>query len=230
MYTVYRLQTGRSEHAMTVLSDGRLCVIGGCSPPGSGNSIRSVEVVDVTKGVSTEVGQLQYGWCINLVCCGFGDKVVVCGAVDDQGKQYIQVWDVPTSRTTHTISLLHSGFSLMNGAVHVGSHLVVVAYNYTCVCDVQDLLQGKSGCVRSSDNYITPNKRCSVVLTSDKQRMMLLGGEPKDGKPTHYVYEAAVQDVINNTRGGWRQVNTPWTLGDCLMHGGYTVSNITLPK
>ncbi len=43
---------------------------------------------------STEVGQLRYGWCDNLVCCTVDKVVLVCGTLDDQDHQSIQVLDV----------------------------------------------------------------------------------------------------------------------------------------
>ena len=78
------------------------------------------------------------------------------------------------------------------------------------------------------DNYVSPNWLCSVVVSSDEQKIMLLGGAPRSNKPKRYVYTAAIADVLHNTKAGWIRVKTPWPLGNCMMWGGYDVANITI--
>ena len=222
---VCRLQTGRSNHALAVVRVGRLCVLGGESPPGILTYTSSVEEVNVRTRCSTEVGHLMYRECANLVCCSVEDKVLVCGARDDQANHYIQVWDMAMATTRHTIKLPYRGYSYVFGAVHAHGHLVLVARRYTCVCPMEDILQGQADRARLCDNFVSPTYMCSVVVSCDNQRLMLLGGESES---KHYVYEAAINDVLHNI-GGWRCVDTPWLLGDCGMIGGYDVAYINIP-
>ena len=122
-----RLNTGRQGHAMTAVTGGRVCVLGGGSVP-TRSRLSSIELIE-SDGVVHKAGQLTYSYCHNVVCCGVseGRCVLVCGANDDSGSQCVQVYDVLSQRVTHSVTLPYTGWPVMYGAVCTQGHLVVVS-------------------------------------------------------------------------------------------------------
>lgn len=208
---------------MQALDDHRLCVLGGYINGNSG----AVQIMDLQTQTSTHVGNMRHRLRFGQALCEMGDYIIICGACDWEHNNHCEVWDTRSHETIRCVPM--PNFGRFYGAVLVQGHLVVVNQDWTCVSSIEDIMQESRDCFQRCDNYVTPNNWCAVVVCDNGESLMLLGGSPKHTKPTHFVYKALVQDIIQNSPTGWSQVSTPWTLGDCVIYGGYDVAHVTLP-
>ena len=198
----------------------------------------SVEAYDPKKGYCLWIGDLpdynitNTSGINNLACCLTADDdcIVICGAYPQHNASVkkevlkwchtVQIFSCAKKKTTHSMTLARMSIKPVYAVVHVhGGKLIVFANEYTACCSVQDVKDGKPENVLYRDKYIVPNYRCGATISSDGERVVLLGGEPRSSSPQHFVYQAKVQDIFGDAGSGWEKLGTHWPMGKCWLFG-----------
>ena len=194
--------------------------------------IKTVEMLNTANCTLRELGPLKFGMLKRQFSLDLQKehKVLLCGGEKADQHNILQVYDCSRGTTVNTIELpIAMGGHAYGGAL-IKDHVIVVMKFRTIVLSMKDILCGSNENVKICDNYIIPNKACAVVKGLDGQSIILLGGKPKGGKPKCYAYQANVDEILDDTLLGWQPASIPWSLGECMFVGGYSIANIPVPS
>ena len=233
---IYRLNIPRYGHATGIAGDSQLYIFGGTTVSFFGkikavlDKPMYVEALDVSSSKCVKHGELRHPMSDKLACCSTedGSYFLVCGAQDLDNNNFIQVYDIHKKVTTRTISFACSTTGHMYNAIRVKEYFVAIGSNYVAVCKIQDILAGKDDSLHLCKNYEVPNTWCVATESPDGQDILLLGGVPKEGKPLHFVYQAKIDDIVQDTEAGWQPSDIPWKLGGCRLYGGCATATVVI--
>ena len=129
--------------------------------------------------------------------------IVVYGAFsgsDDSYQHTLQLYCPSLGRTTHTLTLATPTHRPVCGLLLVnGDTLLAFAADYTAVCSIRDIREGRPDRCAYRSSYTLPNCRCAVALSPDRQYVVAVGGRtPGSATATpNYVYRGG------GGGGGW---------------------------
>ena len=207
---------------------GKLYVFGGKTVSIFPRQVNSVEMLNTTNCSVANLAPLPHGSLYKQVCLDLKDdhRALVCGGESPNGNTVLQLYNYKHRTTSHIIELPFSDAGNALGAVLTKGHVVVVFKTQTVVLSLEDVLSGRHQNAKVCGNYVAPNKAGALITDSDGDRVLLLGGKPKEGMPRCYAYQASVEDVVKDSLTGWRPAHIPWTLGEYLFTGGYDIADI----
>ena len=223
----YRLLTARSQHGMDLGQDGHIYIAGGGNLSHSGHVYAiTVERLDLCQSTCHMAGSLMADveWNIRCHHLASSDDILVVGTMDKHGCTVLQVYSPQSQDVQYHLSLgRHLGW--VCGIVQTDTHVIFVGDGVTVTVSIPELLSRKPQTAVFCHRYGSPNQGCAVTLTSQGD-MLLVGGQHRINATTvyHSVYRAAVQDVVNNVRPGWRPLATECTLEESFICGYCTHS------
>ena len=195
---ISELNHGRECHCM-LEKQGNLFIFGGYDPE-TEVIVREVEVVNTGTGETGRAGQIHGSECDNTCCCLVGETgVVVLGPYDNSGELLLQVYSTAYRNVTNWMRV-PGGKGRIWGAVKARAYILYASEYDIYVCALSDVYQRNEN-VRILNHYGLPCYNCTMTLSCDKQKVLLLGGNAK-----RKVHEAKITDVLSDSERGWLQV------------------------
>ena len=127
------MTTGRSSHSATLLSDGKVLIVGGYN----GNSMASAELFDPASGTFTATGSLANARFYHTATLLPNGKVLIAGGFSNNAtSKSAELYDPTTGTFTATGDLLsarsdHAATLLANGKVLITGGRILTAYPAT---------------------------------------------------------------------------------------------------
>ena len=123
-------------------------------------------------------------------------KVLILNA--GQWKDYSEM---PTARYSATAVGYHSMLMAVAGmTIAKGKHTMV---------STTELLDTTNGCWYTCNNLPSQYRQMKAAIMNDK--LYLLGGADKNGKPSPQVFTASLEDTLSTHQLNWQSaLNTPW--------------------
>ena len=212
------LNHGRKYHCMLEVK-GSLFIFEGYDPE-SELLVGEVEVVKTESGEREAAGHIEGDRSVNTCCCLIDhNDILVTGPRDDSEQLLLQVYSSVHRKVTHVMQVPRESYDARGVITAAGSVIYADEYNvYTCT--VNDLYQQHNN-VRRLHHYSLPDDCCTMTLSCDKQKVLLLGGEAE-----YSVYEADVNDLLTDTDRGWLPVSVQWGRQDYTYPGAVCLAGI----